>query len=217
MARHSDPAQAKRPGNIADYDATQTGRTGRASTRLIWVCAAFALVTVLLALILGMRTSADSQSKRPNGASAASIAVGASVGERAPDFTLKDLTGKQVSLHSFLGQPVLIHFWAVDCTTCQAEQPDYLRAVHALGSHAPKILAIDAWGETASYVVPFVRKNGIPGIVLIDPDHHVFSSLYLSQGTPTTFYIDKRGVIRQSVIGQESYDQIVANARSISA
>jgi thiol-disulfide isomerase/thioredoxin len=118
-------------------------------------------------------------------------------------------------LRAYAGRPVLIHFWAVDCPTCQAEQADYLRAVHDLGSKAPAILAVDAWGETAGYIGPYVKKHALPGVVLVDPSHTVFSDLYQSVGTPTSIYIDSRGVIRQMVTGQESYGQIVANAKLI--
>src|SRR5207302_3711059 len=120
-------------------------------------------------------------------------------------------------LHNFLGRPVLLHFWAVDCTTCQGEQPAYLQAIHDLGHHAPQILAVDAWGEPASYVAPYVARYKLPGTILIDPPHSVFDGLYQGQGTPTTLYIDRQGVIRQVVIGPESRDQIVANSREVGA
>jgi hypothetical protein len=112
---------------------------------------------------------------------------------------------------------VLLHFWAVDCTTCRGEQPAYLRAIHDLGARAPAILAVDAWGEPASYVAPYVRKAGLPDTVLIDPPHSVYDGLYQGQGTPTSFYIDARGVIRQRVIGPQSYADILANAKLIGA
>ncbi len=82
---------------------------------------------------------------------------------------------------------------------------------------SPAILAVDAWGESASYVAPYVRQAGLPGTVLIDPPHRVFDSLYQGQGTPTSFYIDAQGVIRQEVIGPRGYSDIIANARLIGA
>jgi cytochrome oxidase Cu insertion factor (SCO1/SenC/PrrC family) len=42
------------------------------------------------------------------------LSTGANVGNLAPDFTLFDLSGQQVSLHSFLGRPVVVNFWATD-------------------------------------------------------------------------------------------------------
>lgn len=175
--------------------------------RLIWSGALVAVVAILASLLL--------LTHRPGDASGAP--VGLLVGDRAPDFTLADLQGKPVSLHQFLGRPVLLHFWAVDCTSCQAEQAGYLRAIHHLGSRAPVILAEDAWGEPASYARPYVLKHHLPGIVLIDTSRAVFDGLYQGQGTPTAYYIDPHGIIRQTVIGPEPYAGILANMKTIGA
>ena len=47
----------------------------------------------------------------------------ASVGAKAPDFTLPDLNGQSVSLSDFEGQPVFINFWGINCTYCREEMP----------------------------------------------------------------------------------------------
>ena len=171
----------------------------------IWSIALVGLLVVLASLLFVTH---------PRG-SAQGAPVGLQVGDRAPDFTLKSLQGALVSLHQFLGRPVLLHFWAVDCTTCQGEQADYLRAITQLGAKAPVILAEDAWGETAAYAEPYVLKNHIPGTVLIDTSRNVFYGLYQGQGTPTAYYIDARGIIRRTVIGPEQYGDILANMKAI--
>lgn len=181
-----------------------------------WIASAVVVAVALVTLLLATHAAGSRTGSAASG-STARLAVGPNVGERAPDFTLSNLQGARVSLHSFLGRPVLLHFWAVDCTTCRAEQASYLKAIHDLGVKAPAILAVDAWGESASYVAPYVRKAGLPGTVLIDLPQSVFNDLYQGQGTPTSFYIDARGVIRQRVIGPQSYHDIIANARLISA
>ena len=203
-----------RAGVPAARASTPPGRRLRPAVRprvagpLLWIGGAVVLAAVLAALLLTGR-STSSPARRPQ--------VGLQVGQIAPDFTLAGLDGKPVSLHSFRGRPVLLHFWAVDCTTCQAEQADYLRAISALGSSAPAIVAVDAWGESASYVKPYVRRHRLPGTVLVDPSRDVFYSTYQGQGTPTAYYLDAHGVIRAEAPGQESYAQIVANARLIVA
>jgi hypothetical protein len=78
-------------------------------------------------------------------------------------------------------------------------------------------VAVDAWGESASYVQPYVQKHGIPGTVLVDPAQKVFYGPYQGQGTPTSFYIDAHGVIRKSVIGPQSYNDFLANAKLVGA
>jgi cytochrome c biogenesis protein CcmG/thiol:disulfide interchange protein DsbE len=209
--------EASRADSAAEARIHEALRRKRLSRRLMWSGTVLVLFAVALTLLLDARSTAHAPVTTARGTGPANVAVGPHVGLRAADFTLRDLKGKQVSLHGFAGKPLLIHFWAVDCPTCQAEQADYIRAVHDLGSKAPAILAVDAWGETADYISPYVTKHAIPGVVLVDLGHAVFSDLYQSIGTPTAVYVDSRGVIRAMVTGQESYSQIVANMKLIGA
>ena len=219
----NQPRAAESPVASADESALAAARRGEAlrrkrlSRRLMWSGTALVLIAVALSLALDQHSTAHAPAGSGKGVAAGAIPVGPHEGQRAPNFTLRDLQGKSVTLYAFAGKPVLIHFWAVACTTCQAEQADYLRAMRDLGTKAPQILAVDAWGETSSYIRPYVRKHGIPGIVLVDLSHGVFSNVYQSIGTPTAVYIDSSGVIRRMVTGQESYAQIVANAKLIGA
>lgn len=180
-------------------------RHPRVARPLLWI-GVVAVVAVMGAFLLTERSTTGA-ARVPQ--------VGLHVGQIAPNFTLANLDGRSVSLSRFRGKPVLLHFWAVDCTTCQAEQVDYLRAISNLGTRAPAIVAVDAWGESASYVAPYVRRHRLPGTVLVDPSRDVFYSIYQGQGTPTAYYIDAHGVIRAEAPGQENYAQIVANAKKV--
>lgn len=172
---------------------------------LLPAAACVVLIAVLCGLLIGARTSGNA------------AAVGTAVGDRAPDFTLMDVRGNPVQLRQFQGQGVIIHFWAVACTTCQGEQPDYVRAIRSLGRRAPTVLAVDAWREPASMIAAYMRQQHLPGIGLVDLTASVVEGLYQVQGTPTTFFIDRHGIIRRVVAGPETYNQIVANAKLIVA
>jgi peroxiredoxin len=206
--------EGAQPGRLA---AGPSARKPRRWRRLAPGAVLALVIVVAGALLLTARSQPSAASSRGAAQVAANLPVGIAVGDRAPDFTLKNLDGKPVRLSSFRGHPVLLHFWAVACTTCQGEQPAYLKAMKTLGSTAPAIVAVDAWGESASYVRPYVEKNHIPGAVLVDPAQKVFYGPYQGQGTPTSFYIDASGVIRKSVIGPQSYSEFLANVRLIGA
>jgi len=78
------------------------------------------------------------------------VKTGLAVGQCAPDFTLSNLQGRRVSLASYRGRPVLLHFWAVGCSTCKAEYPDFSRAVRTYTPKGLAVVAVDAWGESPS-------------------------------------------------------------------
>lgn len=180
---------------------------------LIWLLSLAALVAASTALLISGQRPTTSGSA----IGAAAAPAGLAVGDRAPDFSLADLQGTQVSLAQYRGKPAILHFWAVDCTTCRAEQPDYIRAIAGLGGKRPAVLAVDAWGESSEKIAGYFGPAHLPGVALVDPSANVFQNVYKGQGTPYTFYIDARGTIRASVVGGESYDQIVANANLIAA
>jgi thiol-disulfide isomerase/thioredoxin len=54
------------------------------------------------------------------------------VNSKAPDFTLKDLNGKTVSLSAFKGKVVLLNFFATWCPPCRAEMPALNKLHHTL-------------------------------------------------------------------------------------
>jgi len=190
------------------------GNDGRRKRLLLtWLLSLAALLAVLVALL-------HSGQQAPTGGpatGAAAAPAGLAVGDAAPDFKLADLRGTQVSLSQYQGKPVILHFWAVDCATCRAEQSDYIKAMASLSSKRPAVLAVDAWGESSEKIAGYFGPAHLPGIALVDPSANVFQNVYKSQGTPYTFYIDARGTIQASVVGGESYDQIVANAKLIAA
>jgi len=176
---------------------------------LIWLGAGILLIAAILALIFSVQSQQNPSAAHPP--------VGIAVGDLAPDFTLPDLQGNPIKLSSFRGKPVLVHFWGVACTTCQAEQPTYLKVVKDLGKKAPTILAVNTWNESAATVSAYVGQAHLPGIQVLDGGDLVFQGQYQGQGTPTAFYIDAHGVIKQTTIGAEDYSTMMANMKLIVA
>lgn len=122
------------------------------------------------------------------------------MGNLAPDFSLLDLNGQAVSLSSLRGKPVLLNFWATWCGPCRQEMP-YLQQINA--EWAPKglvLLAIDI-GESSAQVKTFLETNDLSLPTLLDSNRTVSTRLYNITAIPTTFFIDKNGIIQQKKIG----------------
>ena len=130
------------------------------------------------------------------------------------NFTLSDLHGKRVSLADLRGKPLLLHFWAVGCTTCAAEYADFSRAVRAYTPKGLTVLAVDAWGEAPSTGQRVADQPQAPATFLVDPSIAVFQQ-YGGQGTPTTLFIDRAGRITARNASPLSYDAYQRNIAHI--
>ncbi len=111
----------------------------------------------------------------------------------APDFTLKDMTGKIVSLHDFLGKPVLLVFSTTWCPNCRMELPEIKKIYDRYGGKGLVVLAIDIM-ESQEKVSKFFSKRNVPYQVLLDADGKI-SEKYGVIGVPTRVLIDTNGRI----------------------
>ena len=123
----------------------------------------------------------------------------ATVGQPAPDFTLSDLDGNSVSLTDFAGKPVLVNFWNTGCPPCREEMP-YLQQVYDENIGTELVMLTINIAESADTVKDFFQDRNLSLPVLLDSDTAV-TRRYDIQGIPTTFFIDKEGIIRVKVIG----------------
>ncbi len=132
-----------------------------------------------------------------------SIPVGYEKGNRAHDFTLKDLNGKDVKLSDFKGKIVMVNFWATWCDPCKNELPFFQAISDNWTEEDLKILAISKEGTTT--VRSFITGAGYTFTVPLDSNGEV-NTLYGFTTTttiPRTFFIDAEGIIRE--IKEESF------------
>jgi len=123
----------------------------------------------------------------------------AAVGQIAPDFKLQNLEGKTVSLRSLKGKPVLINFWATWCDACLYEMPILEQIYEEWSEKGLVMLAINA-GESPAKIQSFLKRYNFSIPVLLDTSEAV-ARRYGVTGLPTTFFIDKSGILQDKVIG----------------
>jgi len=123
----------------------------------------------------------------------------ARVGESAPDFQLENLDGQTISLSDFRGKPVLINFWATWCTFCRDEMP-YLQQIYEEWSDKGLVVLTINIGESHLEVEMFLQISDLSLPVLLDTNEKV-AQKYNVPPIPTTFFIDRDGVIREKIIG----------------
>ena len=154
-----------------------------------------ALVILLTAVALLPACSKEKSPTKSGAVSAAKAVEGAA----APEFTVKDLDGKDVTLSSLKGSVVLVNFWATWCPPCKEEIPSMIKLNQAMTGKAFRMLAIsiDEGGKEAIDSI-FKGNRDLP--TYLDTEAKV-SQLYGTTGVPETFIVDKQGKIRKKIVG----------------
>ena len=119
----------------------------------------------------------------------------------APDFTLETLEGESITLSDLRGQVVLVNFWATWCPPCKAEMPAFQQAYADYTDEGFVILAVNATQQdTIEAITAFRANNGLQFPILLDNNGDV-NRAYQVRSLPTSFFVDKEGVISEVVIG----------------
>jgi peroxiredoxin len=161
----------------------------------------FVLGLSLLALITVELLRPGTASPIASSTSSSSAPIGLQVGDAAPNFTLTSLNGKQVSLSDFRGKPVMLNFWYATCPGCLQEIPGMQRfyaAQQAAGKHFV-ILGVNSVDD-AQTAQQFAQQSGLTYTLVLDQNQQV-ATLYNLTATPTSYFIDRHGIIRSMVVG----------------
>lgn len=159
------------------------------------------LMLVLLGLLVasGCTSAAADITREPGPPPPDKLPPAAEVGRLAPDFILTDLEGNTVALSDFRGKVVFINFWATWCPPCRAEMPE-IEAIHQeYKGQGVVVIGVDLM-ETEDEVLQLVQRGGFSWTFVIDTTGEVGRS-YGVTAIPTSFFLDKDGVIRAISIG----------------
>ncbi|MDE3002405.1 MAG: TlpA disulfide reductase family protein [Gemmatimonadota bacterium] len=136
-------------------------------------------------------------------------------GSAAPDFTVLDMAGQEVSLSDFLGEDVLlINVWATWCGPCLTEMPSMQRLYDELQDEDFEILAIsidapagqfDLFGREGGDLMAFAEGLELTFPILHNPSGDI-QQIYQTTGVPESFVIGKDGVIYKKVAGDTEWD-----------
>jgi len=125
------------------------------------------------------------------------------VGSRAPEYSAATLTGEAFSIGEARGKVIVLNVWATWCKPCLKEMPALERLHQKLGSRLQVVgVSTDVIQED---VAGFVKELGVSFPIIHDPKRRI-DELYLVQGLPTTFVIDKNGRIDRKVLGAQEWD-----------
>jgi tetratricopeptide (TPR) repeat protein/thiol-disulfide isomerase/thioredoxin len=122
------------------------------------------------------------------------------VGRPAPDFTLKDLDGRDVQLTSLKGKVVVLDFWATWCGPCRLEIPIIERIYKQYGKKGVAVLGVNEQ-ESGDIVRKYVERNKISYPVLLTSGDSSVIGAYGAHALPTVAVVDKNGIVAAYRVG----------------
>ena len=141
-----------------------------------------------------------------NTATKVAAEVGTEIGMEAPGFSLVNMNNQEVSLSDYQGKKVFLNFWASWCPPCREEMPD-MQKLHQEYGNEIAVLAVNI-GESKSTVANFMMQNKLNLPVLLDLNKSIAQN-YLVRAIPTTYILDKDGIIIEKTFGALSYQSML--------
>ena len=137
----------------------------------------------------------------PESGTVSETEVGPQVGKLAPDFKFGNSEGESISLSDLHGNLVMLNFWATWCNPCKVEIPliQELSQDEEMSDRGLVLLTVNS-GESADKVRRFMIEHGLSFTVLLDTKNSIVRA-YNVRAIPTTFFIDKDGIIRDIKLG----------------
>jgi len=150
---------------------------------------------------------------------ALTLYAGVTEGDRAVDFTLSTLDAtQQHTLTELKGKVILLNLWASWCGGCQKEMPEFFKLQSSYANNFEIVtVSID---KNAQNSIDFLEevsqdlKMKIPFKTLYDPQKKL-AKAYGAMGMPSSYLIDKEGVVRMVIVGSFNHDDIEALRQKI--
>ena len=119
----------------------------------------------------------------------------------APDFTMLDMEGNEVTLASFFGKPIVLNFWASWCGPCKMEMPEIQKFYDKYGQEIHFLLvSVD---DSLDAAKSFISDSGYTFPVYFDTTS-VGAYTYGASSIPLTFFIDAEGNLTAYYMGAMS-------------
>ena len=191
--------------------ARKQGRNGLAWTGIGLSCVSI-VISVAMVIVAAKFIMPKLQELKTSFADLGQTAGGAEMelwqGVPAPDFAVTTLDGQTLKLSEFKGKRVFVDFWATWCPPCVKEIPHFIQL--RAETPADEVVIVGISSEDAETLRPFLKQKGINYPIAATDD---LPAPYKDvTSIPTTFFIDRNGVIQHIAVGYHDFDALKAHA-----
>ncbi len=130
-------------------------------------------------------------------------------GFTAPDFTLSLLDGGEIALSELRGQVVLVNFWTSWCPPCRQEMPAIESVYRSYKDIGLVVIGLNLTAQDSKQeAAAFAQEVGVTFPIALDLDNSV-GNLYRVTALPTSFFVDRKGVIRSVIVGGPMSEAVI--------
>jgi peroxiredoxin len=128
--------------------------------------------------------------------------IGVKVGNVVQDTEFNQIDGSKTRLSDYRGQAVMINFWATWCPPCKIEMPYMENITNKYKDFGCVVLTVNMTSTETSVnaVIQYVQKEGYSFPIIMDGEGDI-SNQFQILVSPTSYFIDKNGVIRKKIQG----------------
>lgn len=192
------------------YQTKRNSPGGRIEGAYAWTAAALSIAVACAAVVLGLvtfvQTNAIIQTSTAAGISSEQI-----VGKMAPDMTFRLVEDDQVKqLSDYQGDVILLNLWATWCAPCLQEMPDLSRFQESYRDRGVSVITIS--DEPRAVLQEFLERRPMETVYGYLTEDLAWPAPYnrVEEARPTTFVIDRQGIIRATWPGPATYDDFAS-------
>ena len=173
------------------------------------ILTAAALLLILVGALVGYTYLSRGESApqlSENDGEAAVEGEDESAPQPAPDFTVYDAEGNEITLSALMdGKPTVLNFWASWCGPCRSEMPHIQEAYERLGGEVSFVMInmTDGQRETQESAEEYMAESGWTFPIYFDSDYDA-AMTYGAYSLPQTYFIDAEGRLIAAARGSMS-------------
>jgi thiol-disulfide isomerase/thioredoxin len=140
----------------------------------------------------------------------------AQIGSAPQDFELIDMNNNRIKLSDIRGSVVFINFWATWCESCVEELPSIESLFRHLADNSSFKMITILFKDDGQRALGYMQQNGYTFPLYLNPDESA-AKIFGITGIPETFIIDRKGNLRDKIIGPAAWDspQAVASFQAL--